>query len=323
MRFTLLAFGLVALLGCDEGAAPPVEDSGTATDTGSEDSAVASDTSTPLPDGSPADCFSLTYSSEDPTDTEMIIGEMVDDVFTTYAESGRAVFEWGFQGGTMITPRIALPPELAGDGDCVQVTLENLEDPDHPLEPGDLVDWFPVEGLDMFRVREGGITEPIFDQMAWIDPTGWRIRVKATVRGVDFALTETVAIEIAPPADIPPQCLALPTSGRGCTYRRIPGAAVITSNEAASSGGACPDPRFVMGVFEPTDPTHVDCYPDFVTDLAMAQPLTLSFNEPPASCLESYPLDSRIPVILEVIVAGGCPPYQLQIDEPACDAACM
>jgi hypothetical protein len=310
---------LLTLGACDD-STPPSPSDGGETDGTVVDSAA--DTSPPLPDGSPADCFSLTYSMADPEEAAMLVGEMVDDVFTPYSETGHAAFEWGFQGGTMITPRVSIPTDLASEGDCVRVIFENLPDPAFPGEAEGLQDWFPVEGVDAYRVRAGGMTDDIFDQIAWDDPTGWRMLLKVTVRGLDFALTETVALEIDPPADVPPQCLALPTVGEGCTYRQIPGEAMITSI-GASSGTECTDPRTVMGVFAPTDPSHAECYTDFATDLMEPQAVRLNYADPPSSCLTGYDVGTAIPSILQVVVAGTCPPYQLLVDVPACADECM
>jgi hypothetical protein len=311
---------MLSLTAC--GSTPPVAPDGDPGDSGIADGTVTTDTGTPLPDGSPADCFALTYSTAEPVPA-ILLGEMVDDdTFTTYADSGHAVFEWGFQGGTMITPRIAVPTDLAREGDCVQITLENLADPDHPETAPTILDYFPVEGIDTYRVRANGLTDPVLDQISWDDPTGWHILLTATVRGVDFALTETVAVEIDPPTDLPPQCVALPITGSGCVYWQIAGEAMITAIEPGSSTGACPDPVGVRGVFTPSDPSHAECYGDFATDLAEAQLLYWNSYEPPSTCLEGYDVGSSIAATLQVIVAGTCPPYELMIDVATCGDSC-
>ncbi len=316
-RLRLLSATLTALLGCgDDATSPPADGGGDATVV---DSSL--DTSMPLPDGSPMDCASLVYSMDDPVDTPMLVGETRDDVFTAYAATGHAPFQWGFQGGTMITPEVVLPSELASEGDCVRVTFENLPDPDFPGGADGLQDWSPVEGIDLHRVGANGHTDIIYDQIAWDDPTGWHFLLKVTARGLDFAVTETVALEIDPPLDVPPQCLALETTGEGCVYRRVPGAVTISSMEASTSPG-CLDPQRVVGTFAPTDPTHAECYADFATDLAEAQAVTVDYADPPSACLTSYDVGGTIPVVLEVIIAGSCPPYALKVDVPECIDGC-
>ncbi len=296
----------------------------TSVEDGGADSTVvdsARDTRPPLPDGSPSDCSTVAYSTAEPEERSMLVGEMVDDTFSPYSETGHASFEWGFQGGTMITPRVAVPSDLVSEGDCVRVIFENLPDPAFPMGAEGLQDYTPVEGIDAHRVRADGMTAVIFDQIGWDDPTGWRFLLKVTVRGLDFALTETVALEIDPPADVPPQCLALETVGAGCTYRQIPGEATISAIEASSSG-VCTDPRRVSGIFVPTDETHAVCYDGHATELSEAQPLMVDYADPPSSCLVGYDVGGTIPAVLEVIVAGGCVPWQLKLDVPACADEC-
>jgi hypothetical protein len=321
MRFTLSTVFVLLLAACGEMPAEPSADSGT-TDSGTTSpDASTPDSSAPLPDGSPADCFSLTYSTGEPV-AAVMLGEMQGETFARYADTGHAEFEWGFQGGTMITPSIAIPPEVAGEGDCVQITLENVEDPEYAGTTEGLQEYFPAGGVDIYRLGSDGLSEPLFDQIAWDDPTGWHILLRATVRGVDFALTETVAIEIDPPSDIPAQCQALPTAGDGCLYRQIPGTAMITMNEASPSG-SCPDPRAVFGIFTPTDPSHTECYTDFATSIAEPLQMYVGYDAPPSACIDDYDTGSSIPAILEVVVSGFCEPYRLQIDLPACADACI
>lgn len=259
-------------------------------------------------------------------DTVALVGEMEGDVFVPFDDDHQAYFEWGFQGGTMILPRVGVPRSVAGDTDrCFQVMLRHLPDPAAPELFGVLAD-LPVIEIRLSGQDEGDmvLTEAIFDQIAYDEPTGARFLLEATVRGATFAATHTVAVEVV--SRVPPICQALATRNviefGGCDYRLIPGSAVVSSIEASGgTSSTCPDPQRVMTLFEPDDPTTSICFApgDPIETSVLIGP---TFLEPPASCLTDVTVGSRIPATYLVIVGGRCVPSFTEFDLPACEAAC-
>ena len=78
------------------------------------------------------------------------------------------------------------------------MTFENLPDPAFPDAADGLLMWDGSRDEGIASIGPAGRTVPIFDQISWDDPTGFRFLLRATVRGRDFAFTETVAITVAP-----------------------------------------------------------------------------------------------------------------------------
>ena len=191
-----LALVVFCGFGCDESSTPtpPAADS-SISDTAADTTVLPADGS--QPDARRESCFGTTYSDAAPSDAT-VTGDLVGDVFSLYRDSGTALYRWGYQGGTMITPRITLPAEVAELGTCMSVTFENLPDPAFPDAADGLLMWDGSRDEGITSIRSAGRSGPIFDQISWDDPTGFRFLLRTTVRGRDFAFTETVAIIIAP-----------------------------------------------------------------------------------------------------------------------------
>jgi len=133
-------------------------------------------------------CADATYFEGEPQPATML-GDYVDGEFRFYAETGRAEEVWGYQGGVMIRPHIEVPPDLVESAECVQIFLENLPDAESPImvESGAL--------RRRLQLDESGRTHELDDLISWDTPYGLRFELRATVRGPDYALVETVTLE--------------------------------------------------------------------------------------------------------------------------------
>jgi hypothetical protein len=271
-------------------------------------------------DGGPPGCGSVPFDGA--PSGALRVGELESDVFVSFDDDPTAGFMWGFQGGTMILPTVGVPLDVAGDERCFLVTIRHLVDPAAPDAFGETAD-FPQLSLWMSGAVEGDAVwiEPLQDQIAWDSPEGTRMRLEVTVRGVAFAASHTVAIEIV--SDAPAVCVALERTGGGggCSYRRVPGEAVVTEIGPDTGGGStCTDPQRVVATFEPTDPATEVCYSDWWSGTTV---VTLDgYRSPPASCLGAIAVGSRIPAVLSVIEGGTCQPTMFEFDLPGCDADC-
>lgn len=261
-----------------------------------------------------------------PTEATLLVGEREDDAFVPYAEDHLAIYEWGFQGGTMILPIVAVPLAVAGDERCFVVTLRHLPDPDAPDRFGSAASW-PELTLELETTVEGdvAITAPIFDQLGDSSLDGMRLLLEVTVRGSSFALRETVAVEVI--GNGPAVCRELESTGGGggCAYRLVPGEGVVTAIEPYEPGPgveACPDAQRVTVRFDPTDPEAAVCYQSVLSDPVMTEVVLGDGRLPPGACTSEWTVGSRVPMELSVIEGGTCIPYDYRFAIPECEAAC-
>ena len=272
-------------------------------------------------DGGPPSCTGDGPFDGTPTGT-VRVGEMESDVFVSFDDDPTARFMWGFQGGTMILPVIGIPLDVAGDERCFLITIRHLVDPDAPDAFGETAD-FPQLSFWMTGTVDGDAVwiQALQDQIGWDSPEGARMLLEVTVRGRSFAASHTVAIEVV--GDTPAVCLALERTGGGgggCSYRLVPGTAVVTEIGPDDTGSTCTDAQRVMATFEPTDPATEVCYSIFFSGTTSV--VLSNYQAPPASCLGAIAVGSRIPTVLSVIEGGTCPPTMFQFDLPECEAAC-
>lgn len=243
----------------------------------------------------------------EPTES-LRIGDTVDGAFEPWMDGQDVPMVWGFQGGVMITPVVALDPAVARSEVCFDLTLDNAEDVEHPGHDGELSEFRRLE-QQVLLVDVGGqlLTERLNDQLGWSTAHDVWIDLVATLRGRSFAARGRLRVRVADPEA--ETCGDYPAEGSGCAYRRIPGVATIDALEATD--GACADPVRVAFTFAPDDPAAAECYTD---------PRTTGHLEGVMSsaCLEAAGrgVGGTLPMDRRDIVAGGCSPL---IWEPAVD----
>lgn len=246
---------------------------------------------------------------EEDDDALIVGGRDAEGSFVAYAASDQATWVFGPQGGYMIEPVVSLDPAVAGDERSVQVTIDNAADPDWPAAAGELAEddefhqW--VFEVELFA-EEGRLrSEPLFNQIGWSAPEGVRFVMDVTVRGQQFAVATTRAIEVVA-ADDPTGCSELPMTGEGCVYRRIEGQAVIDAI-ADPAADDCSE-QDVAFTFVPDDPAHAECYTgDGESSLRLEDGST-----PSAACIAELGLQvgDAVPVIYGEIIAGTCSPWE-------------
>jgi len=250
----------------------------------------------------------------------LTIGELKDGVFVPYEPGDDAAWEYGGQGGTMITPVLAMPAAMAGEERIVQVTLTNTPDPAFPDAQGELAEFTGMTSYEDL-VEDGDLvrTARVFDQVAWDDPEGTRLLLGATARGEEFAVsTDPIALRVSNES-AETVCDELETEGSGCVYRRVPGSVFIASVDDGQ--GSCPDPQSVWFSFTPTDDRHEICADDGNARLTMP-----GGESPPLGCLDDIGVAaaSIVPAVQLVSIAGTCTPvlYEFDLDWTACEALC-
>lgn len=254
-------------------------------------------------------------------DGPLVLGARIDGIFVPYATSGEARFVWGPQGGTMIEPVLSLDPAVAGDEREVEVIFDNSPDPDFE-SPGELLDFPQAWAYSMLYEEDGRlVTDPLFDQVGWMDPSGVRMRLDATMTGQAFTISAGLALQVVAAPD-PFGCNDLPTYGDGCTYRLFEGTVAVTSIAAGSGTPSCDERLDVDFVFTPDDPDWVNCYQGDATGM-----LTMDNGQsPPSACIEALGIEvgSILPVDYAETAAGMCMPWEWHMDEAlaGCETTC-
>lgn len=311
LRLTHLLPPLVSLVGCGS-AAPASVDAG------------------PRVDAPVITCGSGVLFSGEPTEVAEV-GTLRDGSFTAWQSGDAVPFQWGFQGGVMITPTVRVPSTIDGNGEqCVVVEFQHLEP-----GGGHVFDAFRTFSarLDATEAAGGLQLESLFDQVGWTEiPTDTPLTLDVTIRGTRAAAHTRLDVRVVPPGSgLPAHCDTLPTGGEFCRYRSLPATARVLAVRPIMEGDGdpiCPaatlEPR-VVEVELTVDAPYGDC------TSTPAQTLHLGIqgsHAPPAACVAAIGLEvgSTFPVTVDELYVGGCSPITIRaavFDDPACTAACL
>lgn len=232
-----------------------------------------------------------------------------------------ASWQWGFQGGTMIIPRIVFEEGVVEVGQEVRVELGHAPDPSAPDAYGQVTE-FPGMTVDAIVGRDSGgrlMLAPINDQLGWDDLDGTRLVLSVAVRSGDERGTRTGAISLQVPGG---PCDIFEQIGEGCRYHRIPGIAVAS---VEPTEGVCMDAQRVELLFIPN---AEDAATECAMELGFA-PLQTDYTftsssgfDPPLACLDALSLGTgaRVPAHVELIASGGCTPVSFVLDDD--DGSC-
>lgn len=251
-----------------------------------------------------------------------------DGYFGDYdvADDGTVPYVWGWQGGTMIQPRVDFPDDAGyAEGDTVRVRFR--VDP----EPGTTVDLLPDARetiLDM-QLYGGGdrplTTSSIELQVGWDALDGVRLRLRVDVEGVDHVFDRTVELVLEQPGqDQACGDFTDGLGGPGCVYADLPGQITLDALEPADPDA---DPCAVIdytarGAFSP-DPGAAACFATSpITDL-FADEQTITFRAS-AACLDENHvfLGGALPVRANTLIQGTCnplPELTPSVSADACD----
>lgn len=162
-------------------------------------------------------------------------------------DGATVVFQWGFQGGTMIRPGVLVPAQAVEGLDEVRLTVRHRPDREHPDAYGDAGDFAGVV-LDL-DVRpydaDRRLIGPVDQQLGWADLAGVRLELDVTITAPTFEARQLVRLAIE--GDATP-CDAFPESGMSCVYRSVPGIFTVSAHAPAPD---CPDAVVPMVAFEP------------------------------------------------------------------------
>lgn len=275
-------------------------------------------------------CGSGVLFSGEPTELAEV-GRLADGVFTAWQDGDEVPFQWGFQGGVMITPTVRAPSAIDADGErCVLVEIRHLEP-----EGSHVFDAFPSLVARLDAAESGGALqlESLFDQIGWTEiPRDTPLTLDVTVRGTRAAAHTRLDLRVVPPASgLPAHCDELPTTGTECVYRRLPATArvlAIRPRTEADGNPICPvetrDPQIVE-VEVTVDAPYGDCTANPTMRSAIG---IQDYLAPPASCLAAIGLEvgGTFAVSLDEIYVGGCSPITIRtaaFDDPACTTACL
>ena len=253
----------------------------------------------------------------------VVVGGMVDGVFTPWDDDAVVPWVWGSQGGVMVTPTLAVPASLAADGSFLQVEIRNRVDPDYPEDAGEVEDF--SEHVEPFQFLESdGVLRAtgVPNQIGWESPAGVRLLLDVTVRGEDFA-ARTVLSVLVDPGGAVNSCDELPTEGTECIYRLLPGTGYVEWVSPSTDIGTCVDPTRVEFVWDASDFELQHCSPSDYATITMPDGQGL-----PAACLDAVGLSGypSIPVVQKTLVEGAdhCRPlvWDIDIDLTPCEAFC-
>ena len=284
----------------------------------------------PQADGAPITCGAGVLFEGEPTELAEV-GTLADGVFTAWQSGDAVPFQWGFQGGVMITPTVRMPSAIDAPGErCVLVEIQHLE-PDG----GTVFESFRTFSTRLDATDAGGglQLESLFDQIGWTEiPRDTPLTLDVTIRGTRAAAHARLDLRVVPPGSgLPAHCDALPTEGEFCRYRSLPATArvlAIRPRTEADGSPICPvetrDPQIVE-VEVTVDAPYGDCtaYPTMTGTIGIQ-----NYLAPPASCLAAIGLEvgGTFAVTLDEVYAGGCSPITIHaaaFDDPACTTACL
>lgn len=284
----------------------------------------------PRVDAPAISCGSGVLFAGEPTELAEV-GRLADGVFTAWQDGDDVPFQWGFQGGVMLTPTVRAPTSIDASGErCVVVEIRHIEP-----EGSHVFDAFPSFVARLDATESGGALqlESLFDQIGWTEiPRDTPLTLDVTVRGTRGAAHTRLDVRVVPPGSgLPEHCDALPTQGEFCRYRSLPATArvlAIRPRTEADGDPICPaetrDPQIVE-VELTVDAPYGDCtaYPTMTRTIGIQ-----GYLAPPASCLAAIGLEvgSTFAATLDEIYVGGCSPITIRtaaFEDPACTAACL
>lgn len=257
--------------------------------------------------------------------TVMIAGEEANIPVTEGAE---VPWVWGFQGGTMILPKIQFEPGSGvADDDRVVVSIV------HEPVPGDEGSFAVEDEFREFSIpatvrRENGrlVAGPVDDQLGWTEPEGNMV-MRVSVGGFEGEFVRTVSlVPTGPPVEDPCFAFAPDLGGGGCVYADIPGTLTNTTVSEYLEDNSCGEVIGVIaGTFEPAEGGRACLERSFFGEDA---PTEYDFRIPAASypCLQSVGVTSGadIQVVMNLSIEGTCSPgpnWSLGTDYSEC--ACL
>ncbi|MCB9539579.1 MAG: hypothetical protein H6704_25480 [Myxococcales bacterium] len=243
------------------------------------------------------------------------------------AADGTVPYVWGWQGGTMIQPRVDFPDDAGwAEGDRVRVRFR--VEP----EPGGPVDILPsaretVVDMSLYDGAEGPLsTSSIELQLGWEALDGLRLRLRVDIEGIDHVFDRTVVLALERPAQaLACEGLAEGLGGPGCVYADLPAQVTIDALEPADPDA---DPCAVIdytvrGRFAPQAVARACFDTAPITGLFEGeQAVTLRAS---AACLDQNHifLGGTLPVRAHVMLQGTCNPLpELTVNARADDCAC-
>ncbi|MCB9623488.1 MAG: hypothetical protein H6723_09135 [Sandaracinus sp.] len=232
---------------------------------------------------------------------DLEIGEYRDGAFVPYAAGDAVTLVFGFQGGVMITPVVRFASTLATSGECVQVEVRHLEDPENPGRLGELSS-FTSYTERVYVAEVAGTTEvetsALQDQVGW-SPFDARFVLDVTVRGASFARHVALPLQLGTES----ACDDLvETPCPGCCYRRYAGEAVVDA--VGEVGPGCDDTTTVTYHFDASR----DDAACFAAESVAPASDTLTMSR---GCLETYAIavGSRFDHTWRLIANGSCSPF--------------
>ncbi|MGE0788122.1 MAG: hypothetical protein AB7S26_20795 [Sandaracinaceae bacterium] len=277
----------------------------------------------PTTDGSVGDTITFTVEAATP------------DGVRPVATTGDALlsWEWGFQGGTMIQPVLVLDPSQVRVGTTLDVVLRHTPDPAAPDRFGQIAGFPELRmSTEVYRAEDGRlVVGPFQDQIGNSELDGLRLTLSIEVSSSRHRPASwSTTVELAPMMTNT-SCEPFAVIDAGCTYREIPGVAMVALEAPLPSESSCTDATRVRLTFAPDDPTLASACATSLgwTDEALLQDrtFTVSGSNPPTSCLDEVGLTegASVPASVWIIERGTCPPaeLQLQLDATACTEQCM
>jgi hypothetical protein len=258
------------------------------------------------------------------------IGDVTTEGFDAWGDGEDVLFEWGPQGGTMITPSFRAPGGLdpAGGAEaCVRLEITN-RDP----SGGMTFKGFESATVETYATRRGDtlVVQDYFDLLGFSSfDRGTPLDLEVVMRGAGGSARGRLQLSLNPPGPIlPTDCEALPTEGEGCLYRVYPAAGRVASVAPASPSepeAVCPaEPEpMVVEVQVALEEPYATCATLEPTGTVRA--LVSQYFLPSRACLAGLGLVEGSMIEAEYLeeFAGTCSPSMLRFPSlDACAAAC-
>ncbi len=227
------------------------------------------------------------------------------------AADGTVPYVWGWQGGTMIQPRVDFPDDAGfAEGDTVRVRFR--VDPE-PEWASDILPDTRETVLDMTLYRGAGPlnTGSVELQLGWEALDGVRLRLRVDVEGVATTFDRTVELVLEEPQE-EHACadLADGLDRPGCVYADVPGelrTEMLAPLEADADPCAVVD-YTARGVFTPSTST-LECIAAAGIEPLLERTYDVTFLAKSA-CLEGHDVTpgGHLPVVASLQLQGTCSP---------------